>query len=105
MRSSGSVAFICLLLLVLVGCRKEAEVKPTAAKATVDPLFKKVQSAQSGITFANRVDENINNYFDFFAYVYNGGGVGLADINQDGLTDVYFTGNEVPNKLYLNEGG
>src|SRR6187399_1179161 len=101
MRSSGSTAFIYMfLLLLLVGCRKEAEVKPATSTTSVDPLFKKVQSSQSGITFANRVDENINNYFDFFAYVYNGGGVGLADINQDGLTDVYFTGNEVPNKLY-----
>src|SRR6187551_3311467 len=68
--------------------------------------FKKISSQQSGITFINAVDENYNkNYFDKFAYVYNGAGVAIGDINNDGLQDVYFTGNEVPNKLYLNLGG
>ncbi|MEJ1239227.1 VCBS repeat-containing protein [Chryseolinea sp. T2] len=94
------------ILLAICGCQKEGAVKPAATtSASAEALFKKVESSHSGITFANRVDENINNYFDYFAYVYNGGGVGLADINNDGLTDVYFTGNEVPNKLYLNQGG
>jgi enediyne biosynthesis protein E4 len=70
------------------------------------PVFKKVSSEQSGIHFNNLVDENWDkNYFDNFAYVYNGGGVAIGDINNDGLPDVYFTGNEVPNKLYLNQGG
>lgn len=104
MRIPVSIVFTFIILLLFNGCREKEIVKP-AASPTLEPLFKKVQSSSSGITFANHVDENINNYFDYFAYVYNGGGVGLADINQDGLTDVYFTGNEVPNKLYLNEGG
>ena len=73
---------------------------------TNSPLFKKISSAQSGITFNNTVEENWDkNYFDNFAYVYNGGGVAIGDINNDGLPDIYFTGNEVPNKLYLNQGG
>src|SRR5688572_29413193 len=70
------------------------------------PVFKKIPSSQSGITFNNLVDENYHrNYFDSFAYVYNGAGVAIGDVNNDGLQDVYFTGNEVPNKLYLNQGG
>ena len=68
--------------------------------------FQKNHPLQSGITFNNHVDENYQrNYFDTFAYVYNGGGVATGDINNDGLMDIYFTGNEVPNKLYLNVGG
>src|SRR5437773_609112 len=68
-------------------------------------IFKKVPSSQSGITFNNLVDENYQkNYFDKFAYVYNGAGVAIGDINNDGLQDIYFAGNDVPNKLYLNEG-
>lgn len=70
------------------------------------PVFKKVLSEHSGISFNNLVDENWDkNYFDNFAYVYNGGGVAIGDVNNDGLPDVYFTGNEVANKLYLNLGG
>ncbi len=72
---------------------------------SVNQVFHKVASSKSGITFNNTVDENYTrNYFDTFAYVYNGGGVATGDINNDGLMDIYFTGNEVPNKLYLNEG-
>jgi enediyne biosynthesis protein E4 len=72
--------------------------------ATQEPVFKRLASAHSGIVFKNNVDENVNNFFDVFAYVYNGAGVGIGDINNDGLSDIYFTGNEVPNKLYLNQG-
>ena len=90
--------------LWLSGCAEKKQEKEVAAKPTATPVFKKVPSSQSGITFKNVVDENIDNYFDYFAYVYNGGGVAIGDINNDGLADIYLTGNEVPNKLYLNEG-
>src|SRR6187551_2339328 len=68
--------------------------------------FKKISSQQSGITFINAVDENYDkNYFDKFAYVYNGGGVAVGDVNNDGLQDIYFTANSHSgNKLYLNKG-
>ncbi|MBS1566070.1 MAG: VCBS repeat-containing protein, partial [Bacteroidetes bacterium] len=81
-------------------CRHAAEQKEEA------PVFNKISSDRSGITFNNTVDENGGkNYYENFAYVYNGGGVAIGDINNDGLQDIYFTGNEVPNKLYLNLGG
>jgi hypothetical protein len=65
-----------------------------------------VASSSSGIAFNNTVDENYQkNYFDSFAYVYNGAGVATGDFNNDGLMDIYFTGNEVSNKLYINQGG
>src|SRR5687768_3522774 len=94
---------ILVLPLVLIGCRG-SENEVTEDRKSQEPVFTRIPGTQSGVTFKNVVDENINNYFDYFAYVYNGGGVGIGDINNDGLADIYFTGNEVPNKLYLNKG-
>ena len=58
---------------------------------------------ESGLIFENNLDytENLNPYT--YRNFYNGGGVALGDINNDGLIDVYFTGNIVDNKLFLNK--
>ncbi|PKD19007.1 hypothetical protein APR41_17190 [Salegentibacter salinarum] len=67
-------------------------------------MFSTVSAARSGIDFSNDLTENDSlNYFTY-SYIYMGGGVSTGDINNDGLPDVYFTGNQVPNKLYLNKG-
>ncbi|WP_069659711.1 VCBS repeat-containing protein [Arcticibacter eurypsychrophilus] len=67
-------------------------------------LFEQIPSSHSGIEFNNLITENDSiNPLDN-AYVYNGGGVGVGDFNNDGLPDLYFTGNMVANKLYLNKG-
>ncbi len=87
--------------IFLSGCNSRDK-KPGTSTG---PVFKKIASSQSGITFNNVVEENYEkNFFDKFAYVYNGGGVAIGDFNNDGLQDMYFTGNDVPNKLYVNEG-
>jgi hypothetical protein len=71
---------------------------------TNDHLFKLVPSSQSGIDFDNEIVENDTlNALDV-TNIYNGGGVGMGDFNNDGLQDVYFTANVVSNKLYLNKG-
>ena len=68
------------------------------------PLFQFVSSDHSGIHFNNHIVENDTiNPFDL-PNMYNGGGVGIGDFNNDGLLDIYFTGNQVPCKLYLNKG-
>ena len=67
-------------------------------------LFKNPSSEYTGIDFTNRVTEkNDINILDYL-YFYNGGGVALGDINNDGLVDIFFSGNQVKNKLYLNKG-
>lgn len=68
------------------------------------PLFVEIKSEQSNIHFNNQIkdDDELNplNY----EYIYNGGGVGIGDFNNDSLPDIYFTGNRVANKLYINKG-
>ena len=68
------------------------------------PLFELVKSSSSAVHFNNEIIENDSlNVLDV-SNVYNGGGVGVGDFNKDGLLDIYFTGNKVSNKLYLNKG-
>ncbi len=87
---------INLLLLVIIfsGCSEEKE----------KPLFTSVAPSDSQINFLNKLTQtNALNILDYL-YYYNGGGVAIGDINNDGLEDIYFTGNQVSNKLFLNKG-
>jgi hypothetical protein len=67
-------------------------------------MFTLLDSSQTNILFNNQIIENDSVNIIDFSNVYNGGGVGIGDFNNDGLQDIYFTGNVVPNKLYLNKG-
>lgn len=76
----------------------------SSCKKTKDTMFVQIPASHSGITFNNLITENDSiNPIDN-ANVYNGGGVGIGDFNNDGLPDIYFSGNMVSNKLYLNKG-
>ncbi|MFK7921550.1 MAG: VCBS repeat-containing protein [Bacteroidia bacterium] len=68
------------------------------------PSFERLPSSQTGIDFVNEVieDDSFNIFQD--EYMYNGGGVGVADFNLDGLPDLVFTGNKVQSRIYLNLG-
>jgi hypothetical protein len=67
-------------------------------------VFQKVSSNRTNVDFENTLTETDTlNYF-LFSYMYMGGGVSAADFNGDGYTDIYFTGNMVKNRLYLNQG-
>ncbi|WP_216848878.1 VCBS repeat-containing protein [Pedobacter sp. L105] len=67
-------------------------------------LFQIVPSQQTNIHFNNAINENESLNVLSYEYFYNGGGVSVGDINNDGLEDLFFTGNMMPNKLYLNMG-
>ena len=67
-------------------------------------LFEKIDKDFSGVSFINTVPENDTlNQFTYH-YLYNGTGVAVGDINNDGLADMYFSGNEKSSCLYLNKG-
>ena len=77
-----------------------------AKRETAGPaLFQLLGSTQTGINFANTIVTSDSLNFQRDAYVYNGAGVGVGDINNDGLPDIYFAGNAVSSRLYLNKGG
>jgi hypothetical protein len=67
-------------------------------------LFTELSSSNTGVQFVNTVTQSGENNVLVYPYFFNGGGVAIGDINNDGLADIYFTGNQVPNKLYLNTG-
>jgi hypothetical protein len=69
-----------------------------------ETLFTLKTPEETGIQFANIVTESEQENILNYEYFYNGGGVAAADFNNDGLTDLYFTGNQVLNALYLNKG-
>lgn len=67
-------------------------------------LFSKLDYTETGIDFKNTLFDNNNFNVLNYVYFYNGGGVAIGDINNDGLPDIFFTGNMVKNRLYLNKG-
>ena len=67
-------------------------------------LFSLLTPDQTGISFKNTVTDTKKDNILIYQSFYKGGGVGIGDINNDGLADVYFTGNQVGDRLYLNQG-
>src|SRR5688572_4937482 len=71
---------------------------------TEKKLFEEQFPEKTGINFQNTVIQDQENHVLNYPYYFNGGGVAVGDINNDGLEDVYFSGNSVPNQLYVNKG-
>jgi len=86
-----------LVSALLAGCKPGNKVN--------DALFETLDNKRTGIDFSNNL--SYNQQFNLFKYMYfyNGSGVGAADFNNDGLTDLFFGSNQHDNKLYVNLGG
>lgn len=99
-----------LLISLLISCTNankdiEHPIKINSV-AKESPLFERIEASISGIDFSNTITHDVNtneNLFDY-DYFYNGAGVGIEDLNNDGLPDLFFCGNQVANKLFLNKG-
>src|SRR5579859_4486501 len=89
--------FCWMMVLVVAGCH------PSVTREA-GTLFQQLSPGQTHIDFANTL--SYDEAFNIFTYrnFYTGGGVAAGDINNDGLPDLFFTGNQVENKLYLNKG-
>ncbi|NRA48445.1 MAG: CRTAC1 family protein, partial [Phaeodactylibacter sp.] len=85
-----------------MGCQPENE--STVSQHNVGPLFELKDNERTGIDFSN--DLTYTSEFNVYKYrnFYNGGGVAIGDVNNDGLVDIYLTANQTSNKLYLNKG-
>ncbi len=94
---------VCILFLGIISCKNKVANEVVEENKT-ETLFTLLKPEETGVTFINKVANQKN--FNIFKYrnFYNGGGVAIGDINNDGLQDVYFTGNMEPNRLYLNKG-
>jgi len=67
-------------------------------------LFTIISENETGITFLNSIEENDSLHVMRYEYLYNGGGIGIGDFNNDGLNDIFFSGNTTANKLFINKG-
>ncbi len=105
--SAGFLFFsIGLCVFSILSCKKQAAEQVNTSPSGISASIKleSLPSSQTGIDYVNQInDEGMINIFTWH-FLYNGGGVAAGDINNDGLPDLYFTGNMTPDKLYLNKG-
>lgn len=84
------------LILILFSCKEKTE--------NPGLYFRILPASQTGIDFKNTIVENDSANMFVNEYTYMGGGVGIGDFNKDGLEDIFFAGNQVSSKLYINKG-
>lgn len=99
----SKVLFWLFIPFAIFSCSQDEPTSETP-DSNVEKLFTYLEPDKTGVTFNNVLEEKPERHYANFNPIYDGGGVATGDINNDNLPDLYFTGNEVPNKLYLNKG-
>ena len=94
-------ASLLFLILIHFSCKKTSD---ATTQTQGNPVFKVLEANESGINFSNDLTMSPDMNLFKYMYFFNGSGVGLGDFNNDGLIDIYFSGNQVADKLYLNKG-
>jgi hypothetical protein len=94
-KQSPYVTLLSAALFLLTACSN---------KQNANTLFKLLPASETGIEFKNTITESDSLNILNHPYLYNGAGVGIGDFNRDGKPDIYFAGNMVPGKLFLNKG-
>jgi len=92
----GYLAFTVFLINVLISCNTQQDEK--------SKLFTKLHTSKTGIDFSNQLTENETFNILNYLYFFNGGGVAIADLTNDGLPEIFFTANMSSDRLYLNKG-
>jgi enediyne biosynthesis protein E4 len=92
-----------VLSIVITCCNDHSPNKENISSAP--HLFTLLSPADTHVDFSNNLAEGVNTNVLLYEYFYNGGGVAVGDVNNDGLQDIYFSSNLGTNKLYLNKGG
>src|SRR6266436_4815290 len=93
-RAAGLPALLLSAMVMSTGCGHAREPQ----------LFELLPPSRTGVTFANRLPDDTAFNILTYMYYYDGGGVAVGDVNNDGLPDLYFTSNVGPNRLYVNKG-
>ena len=103
MRNSDYIRFVCHLVLlasIISSCQQNDSKKGSPGRS----LFRDVPPSESGIKFRNDLQETDSANSIFYEYYYNGAGLAIGDLNNDGLSDIVFGANMTECRVYMNEG-
>jgi hypothetical protein len=96
--------YLLFIVLAIISCSENPSEKNNKLTDEALPLFTKVPSKSSEITFMKNTKQPYDFNFMNYMYIYTGAGLATGDIDHDGLEDVYLVSNSGPNKLYKNQG-
>ena len=94
------VLFLICVVVIVIACQQTDQ----NSKSFKNTLFRSVPPGKSGIKFRNQLQETDSANSIFYEYYYNGAGLAIGDLNNDGLSDIVFGANMSECRVYLNKG-